>query len=353
MISQNNKTYPQWFFVGLVLVASLVEVLFLLHIHHKNLAGYSEDARGIVLGTPPWQAFQNRLLGPWMAWGAARVFGHTYETWFLVLTGVLWAGANVVTYWCAYKLTGSQRIAAGAAATSILLTVVLEGPQGALLYLWDPLDVLLLTVFAYGLFAKKGVGFFVLLFAVELLNREAALFIALWLVIDSFQMKRSGGGRRLALTQPVRLAVGAALVVVGVAWTKFIRDVLFKHSTLFMNDEHIHMALGNFWTLSANAHSLFQVLVHPAPIGVVSLMICPALVAFLFWHRRDYNEDFLKVLLLLTIMASSVLSFAVFTELRTWLDLLPLLILLHLAMGQQRVRRALASPVAEPAATLG
>lgn len=338
----------------MIILVSTLEVLFLLHLHQKNLAGYSDYARGVVLGTPPWRAYQNRLLGPWLAWGATEVFGHGYETWFLVLTGILWAGANVATYWVAYKLTGSRLLAAGAAATSVGMTLVLEGSQGAILYLWDPLDVLLLTVLAYGVFARKSLGFFLLLFCTELLNREAAIFIALWLAIDSFQLSWSGGSRRISLANPRQLIVGLILVIGGVAWTKFIRDALFKHSMVAgVNQDAKHAGLGNHWVLLDNLQSFAHVFVHPAPIGLVSFMIYPAIVAFFYWHRKDYNELSVKVLALLILMTCSVLLFAVSTELRTWLDLTPLLIMLHLVMGQQRRRPAATAPALQPASSNG
>lgn len=340
-MTQNKKPYPQWLFMSAVLLISLIEVLFLLHLHHKNLAGYSGMARGVVLGTPPWRAYQNRLLGPWMVWGATQAFGHSYEAWFLVLTGLLWAGANLALYWLAGRMTGNQLLAVGAVLVSVLMTLVLEGPQGAILYLWDPIDVLLFTALAYGLFTKKGLGFFLLLFFVELFNREAAIFIALWLIIDAFRLIREGGRSRLSLTQPRQLVVGLVLVMIGIAWTKFIRDTLFKYSSeAGVAQDTKHMEMGNHWMLLNNMRSFEHLFHHPAPIDLVSFMICPALIAFLWWHRRDYNELFVKVLLLLVLMTLSVLLFAVSTELRTWLDLAPLLIMLHLAMGRQRRRRA-------------
>lgn len=257
VLVHSKQRYLQWLFLSATILVSALEVLFLLHLHQKNLVAYSDFARGVVVGTPPWRAYQNRLLGSWLAWGATEVFGHGYKTWFLILTGIFWAGANVATYWAAYKLTGNRFLAAGATATSVLMTLMLEGPQGEYLYLWDPLDVLLLTAFTYGVFAKKSLGFFLLVFCIELLNREAAIFIALWLAIDSFRMSRSGGSRRLSLANPRQLVVGLSLVAGGTAWTKFIRDALFKHSMMVgIGQDTRHVGLGNYSGLVDNLHTL-------------------------------------------------------------------------------------------------
>lgn len=46
------------------------------------------------------------------------------------------------------------------------------------------------SLFAYGVFSKKNPNYFVLLFFIELLNREDALLIAVWGVVKkkSFEM---------------------------------------------------------------------------------------------------------------------------------------------------------------------
>ncbi|HZZ39620.1 MAG TPA: hypothetical protein VFE06_10830, partial [Acidobacteriaceae bacterium] len=60
------------------------------------------------------------------------------------------------------------------------------------LYAWDYLGVVAFFVFVIMVVARKTWPWFVVLFAVAILNRESAEFIALWMVIDPFVQTYTG-----------------------------------------------------------------------------------------------------------------------------------------------------------------
>lgn len=323
----------------LLAAASFCELALLLRLHRKNLDDFSVNALAVILGTPLTPAYQNRLLGPALAWALSRLFGH-FEAWFYLLFCVFWTVANAAMYLLMCRLTRSEARARPAAASLILLTLILLGQQGTVFYLWDPLDAIFFTVFAYGVFARWGWKRFTMLFFVELLNREAAIFMALWLMLDSLAVSRTATGKSLSVNKPGQLGLGLMLALFGVIWVRLVRNALFKHY-LVPNTKIPPLVLGNHWLPFINLQVLGDSLEHPSVIGLVSLSILPALALFVFAHRSRITPCSSKALVLIGLMTVSNFCFANATELRTWIDLVPLLIMFHFSdEGRQKAQAA-------------
>jgi len=85
------------------------------------------------------------------------------------------------------------------------------------LYSWDLIDVIVFILFVHLVLAGMSLPWFIGLFAVAILNRDSALFVPLWLVLDPivrFFCQRSYKLRPAAVDYRQMLA-GAACIVVG------------------------------------------------------------------------------------------------------------------------------------------
>ncbi|EDN70510.1 membrane protein [Beggiatoa sp. PS] len=100
------------------------------------------------------------------------------------------------------------------------------------LYLWDFLDIIVFTLFIYGILAYKNNWYFLFVFGIAILNKESGLFIALWLILDALIEKRDTNSFYFAmkLRDLKRLFLGIALLVGGIFFVEWIRDALFIKS---------------------------------------------------------------------------------------------------------------------------
>lgn len=328
-----NKTNPPqflWLTVVLILVGSFCELSVLLVLHRHSLAYFSLNGQGVVEGTPLGKVYQNRLLGPVLAWTLSRVFGH-FEVCFYVLFCAFWTSANIVMYLSALRLTQREDLARRAVTCIILLTLILFGQQGTIFYLWDALDAVFFTLFAYAIFARRRTMYFAGLFLLELLNREAALFISVWMMLSAFTFSKGPSGKALLLKEPLRLGVGFALALSCIVLVRLTRDALFRHDLLpnMVLPSAVHLVLGNYWLPSLNLQVLGGVVKHPSLTALATVGVYPALAAFLFLQRNRLTPYLAQVLVLLALMMTSNFCFANAGELRTWIDMVPLLILFH------------------------
>ena len=120
-------------------------------------------------------------------------------------------------------------------------------------YTWDSIDAIIFTLFAWGIFKTKSVYYFIALFFVALLNRESALFIALYIAIDAFNFKSAKNFYFVSLK---KLLVGTFLILLGLVYTKAIRHYLFVSKPDGQPDTS-HELIGNHIYLSQNLYNLF------------------------------------------------------------------------------------------------
>ena len=330
MPNKTNTPLFLWLTVVLILIGSFCELAILLVLHRHDLAYFSLNGLGVVEGTPLGKVYQNRLLGPVLAWALSRVFGH-FEVCFYVLFCAFWTSANVIMYLSALRLTRREDQARRAVASFILLTLILFWQKGTIFYLWDALDAVFFTLFAYAIFTRCATKYLVSLFLLELLNREAALFISVWMMLSAFTLSKVSSGKALSLKEPARLGIGFALALSCIVLVRVTRDALFRHDLLpnMVLPSAVHLVLGNYWLPSLNLQVIVGGLKHPSPVSLATFGVYPALAAFVFFQRNRLTPYLVQVMVLLALMMISNFCFANAGELRTWIDLLPLLILFH------------------------
>ena len=316
-----------WLLLGMIAL-NFLEFRAVALIQGVHIKDQMSAAQGVLAGHPPWRLYQSRLLGPMLAGGLAHVTHHPFASAYNVVTRSLLLLANAVCYGMFYFLGRNRRLAWGYTLAYAGLFVVLQDTKW--LYLWDYVDLVTLLCFAYLVFTRTNLVLLSALFLVELLNREAATFIGLWIMMQAVRIPARDGVKRLTFS-PVPLLVGGGLIAGGVLWTHWIRNRLFIAQT--QHAREIYVLGDQLWKAPSNLAALF----HPFAAGtLVALIGVSVLVALLAQPGALPGEKKVKVAVLLAVMLVSVFLFALISETRVWFEFVPFGLFLFYHAGKQR-----------------
>ncbi len=309
--------------VGLVCL-SLLEARTLANLHASNLNGILEITAGIPVGHPFAKAFQNRLLGPEIIFWTSKLTHLSFAVCHrLVCTGLVGV-ANFVCYRLFLGQSGERPLAWTYTVAFAALFVGFQ--DGGLLYVWDYLELTLLLLFAWAVvFGRFSLRQWAVLFAVALLNRESAQFIALWIVIDSVAFPPAATGRAKIRIDVPRLATGLLLGVAGSLWTHAVREKLCAREIAVLPRGVQEMAGGQYFTLPGTWRTLRD------SYATNTLTLCIFLGALGYVLSRAWPSlggRAWKVGLLVGAMTAANFCFALVVELRVWFILLPLMLCL-------------------------
>lgn len=284
----------------------------------SNLSGQIDSALGILSGHPHWKTYQSRLLGPVLVTSLAHLSHLSFSSCYQITTFVLLITANAICY-IVFRKAGRRADLAWAYtfAYAGLFTALQDR---AWLYLWDYIDLLTLMLFAYAVFTRALLWKFIVIFFIELLNREAANFIALWIIIDAVNLNSSPSAHSKKWNIHWQQAIlGIVLIGIGVTWTDFIRNRLFVSQTMTLLPGY-HIVGDQFWELPHMLHALKHAprLDALVPVIAVSVLIFSLLRA---WEQL--GEQAWKICFLLCAMVTSIFIFAITTETRVWFEVLP------------------------------
>ena len=167
----------------------------------------------------------------------------------------------------------------------------------------------------------RSIPLILALFLVQLANRESALFIALWLVIDSVTIGGPGHSLSASTIDAARAGIGVAAGVLAVVWTTFIRHRLLIHETGIL-PMGIHVYAGQWWALP----HIGQFLRYASTLTDVTMLLFLVTLAWITLRGcRSLGSRAWKVCLLIGAIATANFLFAVIIELRVWLTLIPFL----------------------------
>lgn len=283
-------TYLEWRIIGLVHISNLLE----------NAQGTISPLNGHAW----WRAWQNRYFaGSFMNAMPGTLIDRYQSSIFLFLIA-----ANFAT-WTLYRKAGYPLI------LSVLLMILVQHPDW--LYGWDILDFLFMTLMLIGIDRKLGLGYFTFLFALAISNRESALFIPLWILIDAIQKKSVRG----IVSAGVMMALGVGLVF-------YLRQSFIMSGLDYAGFDSAHKDFGNWFVLFENLQHPFETFAPWKP----SLSLVPAAVvgSFIYltfgWKRSSVTEK--KIIVFCISIIFSIYSFMYIHETRGWIILLPFLIYL-------------------------
>lgn len=267
--------------------------------------------------TPDWRAFQNRILGPVII-GTVSALGLDFFHAHMLVQFGFWIATCLAIYVLLTRLGRSPQQAALMVAFFALGCMFLQHRRALI---WDNIDLLVMTFLLYLILVQARLGYFIALFAFAILNRESALFIALFVMIDAFDLSRFS--LRPVIRNWQKLWSGAAMMLVGLVYVKLSRSLLFIETAGGHQDEQ-HRLLGNHIHLINNLRAVFKdnwfnaQIAHTLPIVLWVLFL---LVSF-----PTDSETRRKVTLLTLAVLANIMLFGGFNETRILLPMLPLMI---------------------------
>ncbi|HCK66563.1 MAG TPA: hypothetical protein DHW49_09875 [Anaerolineae bacterium] len=309
--------------ISSIIFISLVVYQIIRQLYAPYWEEISGISYGVITGKPEWLAYQNRLLGP-------------YLIYLISLLGI--------SYISAYKVFVLLSILVQSFTLVVLLKNIGETYQSSINYLiiysfmyialqeysfysWDNIDAVLFMFFVWGILRSVSPLLFIPLFLVSIFNRESALFIGIYLIIDAFNIEINKSKRiNIQLKSVKELILGIILLILGIAYTNLIRELLFISRANGFPDEQ-HMILGNHFNLEKNLFDLFYenfISMHSAN----SLFIFGS-IGYLLYFVRQYSQPQLKAFIIFICLVLNILVFGIIHETRLYVVLLPFLIFLH------------------------
>jgi hypothetical protein len=302
-------------------------------IHGPHFDDLVAAAQGVTIGMPHWRIYQNRLLGPWLVQLISFATGWPFPLSFklFLIASLLLTG--FVSFYIFLDLTKNKVVSLR--YSFYLSLCFLAFQDKSWFYLWDLMDVIIFLVFAYSIFRNLSMRYFVCLFIISLLNKEDALFISLWMIIDSFKYDNNSSKNIQTKSLKInyyRLSLGILLMISGMFYTKLVRDSLFVKSMIpGVGLDSYHATIGEHFRIFANIKYLTDFTYLKDENIVVPLLpfllIIP-LVYVLYKLRPD--EYLIKVMILFFCMLLLIFMFGSIGETRVFFILIPFVLILNL-----------------------
>ncbi len=210
--------------VGMAVLFSLAQWSLATRALGVGSAASIAAARQVVQGTPAWRVVQSRVLGPYMV-NALTVLIPDYATAYALFFRLCLAGAGVLAYYTGYLVNRRAGGLVGFFLFQSLFAVCLDANW---LYVWDAVDLVVFYAFFVMVIRGASWRWGALLFAVAVFNRESALFIALWLLLDPLCRWVLGRLERAPsrILDVASMAAGAICLLVGVVMIEALRTGL-------------------------------------------------------------------------------------------------------------------------------
>jgi hypothetical protein len=179
-----------------------------------NYASIAEISHGITTGHPVWKMWQSRVLAPYFI--EALTFGSLDYVKAHILFEIITVAIAAFLCWrLGKKYGGSDQSALLALTIFVMLFALLLNPP--FLYSWDFIDIIVFVLFIDLVLSGMSVSWFIGLFAIAIWNRQSALIIALWLILDPlvrffYQHRSDPLDWRRMLAGAICIAAGSLIV---------------------------------------------------------------------------------------------------------------------------------------------
>jgi hypothetical protein len=288
----------------------------------------AETSLGVTTGHPVWKTFQNRVLGPYIIKAltfASLDYVHAHILFQIVTVAI----AAFLCWRLGRKYGGSSQSALLALTLFVMCFALLISPPW--LYSWDFIDLIVFILFIDLVLSGMSLLWFIGLFAIAIWNRDSAIFIALWLILDPlvhFFYQRQYKLPSAPLDWR-RMLVGTICIAVGFLSLELLRRNLLVEEVgpkLYPNFP-INRWGGYHITLGPNVAFLKESLTHftrpfwfAVPVFLAIVAVLGACVV-----RLDPQRYLALYLVELSFMAS-LFVFGLFFETRIYLPLIPFVV---------------------------
>lgn len=285
-------------------------------------------AQGVVAGTPHWQVYQSRVLGPWAVQLLSGPLG-SFQAAHVLYTIGLYSLAGLAMLITAYRLYGSKAAWVAFLCFHVFCMVMINSRWH---YIWDGGELLTFTLFCYFVLADKDWRWMTGLFCVSILNRESAFFIAAWMILYPMLTALLDRARpRL----PMVLA-GLACLIGGMALVQGLRAALLKREIgpdLFGMPEMAGRSFHpHFQDNMAYLADAFRQPTLEFNILIVALLLAPLVLTWLL--ARRFGRRYLGLGLAHGLIVLSLPIVGVLSETRILFDLAPFMAIGFAALVQ-------------------
>lgn len=276
-------------------------------------------AQGVVDGMPHWRIDQSRVLGPWLVEGLSRLTG-SFASAHVLYTVMLYFLAGLAILAASYRLFGAR--AAWICFLSFhLLCILLINNMWH--YVWDSGELLSFVVFCYFVLTAKDWRWMAGLFAISILNRESAFYIALWMILDPLLTAALDRTR----PRPAMSIAGLVCLFAGGGIVYLLRELLLKKEVgpeMFGMPE---LAGRNFHPhVDQNIRFVIDALLHPSlDFNILMLMILVSPLVMTIALSRRLGRRYLSLGIPHMLIALSLPIVGVLSETRVMFDLVPFL----------------------------
>jgi hypothetical protein len=315
----SRRTWFLWFTASAFMaLAQLRLVVFVLG---KLYPDSIHAAFAVLNGTPAWAINQSRVLAPYTIAGLATLTGGNFGLAHVIFMWLMTFIAGLLFLTLVTRQFGQQAGWAAFATFHLLFSVLLNEQW---LFAWDHYSIISFTLFVYFALTDKSWRWFACLFAVSIFNRESALFIAMWMVIQPlskafFSNPHESWMRRVDKTM---CAAGLLCGIAGLGVLHILRTTLLIHEE--------NAAPGVVHNLLVTwPHNLDAIAdAFTSNLGV--RIICPGFLVFtaalcILLARRNPARFFALGLTHLALVVS-IFLFGVITETRIMLELVPFVV---------------------------
>ncbi len=322
------KEHKLAFCAFLILLISFAEFRTLYFIHLVNIEELANQIYGVVIGKPHWRSYSSRLLGPHLVY-LISLSDFSLKSSLIIFHILAIITVNALLFYVLLLLTDRAYRRCVTSLVFFGLSLILIQHQWH--YTWDYIDLIVFTIFLYGVYSSKSTPYFCLVFLLGILNRESVLFIALWLIIDAFKYASVENGFprfKLSLHNKWRLLVGASLLIGGAVYIKMIRSYRFiESSSPAVGLDEEHRMFGNHTKPLFNIENFFSNFLSPLELPVSLFILGILLFIISMLHRA--REETIKLSILVVIMVASIFTFGTINETRQFTMVLPFLLFFY------------------------
>jgi hypothetical protein len=337
---KHKKNYTELIYYILATFIAICGYKILILTHLQNTKGIVAGDYGVIEGKPYWLADQNRLLGPYLVFGISTLFGISFKVAWAVYHAFILEIFCILIFWILRREGLSPKD-----SISYLIYVMFAflALQFYWFFTWDSIDLILFTIFAYGIIKSYSISFFLVLFFIGILNRESALFIGIYLMLDSLQFTKKKGGYLPKFVNPKKLIIGLCIIISGIVYTRFIRNLLFVDNSdrypatitsLAGNHFNLFKNLKNIFFYNFNTNYLQDHLYYFVSISFVSISMTFPL-AYFFASNKHMNNQQIKLYLMSLIILANIMIFGIVSESRLYLILIPFFLFLWLSTNNK------------------
>lgn len=299
----------------ILLILSFITLYFFMMIHENNFNQLTQAVYGVIEGKPHWLAYQNRLLGPYMVLAISKV-GFSFYNSLKIYYWITITAEILLLFFVLRPFTATEKAAYALVALYCLAFTLY---QHSWYYAWDSMDVIIFTLFSYLVLKNSKTISMVTLFLISLLNRESALFIAFYFIVQGLDVKFEKKNLKINIISLKRIVLGLGMMIFGIIEIKFVRTLLFISKPNGLYDLK-HKTLGNFINLPQNFVNF----------DIRGWFFIYGSLSVLFMIYKSFNKNQNDLFLTYIAMMIGILVFGLIDETRLYLMLFPIFIFLSI-----------------------